>query len=135
MSWFNIIKYYVDDIKNWMGEALQEGYSVDRIYMDDTNFPLGRPWDSSTGRYRIFWKDNEQVWTKEQEEAGTPKSRDNPYYAPNTHPDEYADFKVILGQWSKHQATEGYTSDNNDLEFVGGNRDFWNKAYAKLGGE
>ena len=120
MYWFDIIKYSVEDLQNWMGGVLQEGYFIDQIYMNDKNFPLGRPWDINTGRFRIFWNDNEYVWTKEQEEAGTPKSYDNPYYAPSTHPDEYADFKVI---------------ENNDLEFVDGNRDFWNKVYVKFGGE
>ena len=51
---------------------------------------------------------------EEQEKAGTPKGPNNPYYAPATHPDEYADFKV---------------TEDNDLEFIAGNREFWNKVY------
>ena len=113
--WQTILKEKTEsDLSNWMGLILSEGYFVDQIYMKDKDFPLGRPWDTLTGRYRIFWDDNENTWTEEQEKAGTPKGPNNPYYAPATHPDEYTDFKV---------------TEDNDLEFIAGNRKFWNKVY------
>ena len=54
--WQTILKEKTEsDLSNWMGLILSEGYFVDQIYMKDKDFPLGRPWDTLTGRYRIFW--------------------------------------------------------------------------------
>tara|TARA_R100000656_G_C3926347_1_gene123908 strand:+ start:258 stop:638 length:381 start_codon:yes stop_codon:yes gene_type:complete len=121
--WFDVIKVDYDDKKKiehqlgaWMALLLDEGYFYDSIYMDDRRFPEGRPWNTNTGRVRIFLIQNERDWIKEQAEAGTPQSISNPYYAPATHPDEYADFSTKGG----------------DLKFIAGSKKFWDKAYATM---
>ena len=111
MGWFDLVKSQ-EHLAEWWTKCMRHGYFIDMIYMDDPKFPKGRPWhiNARTGRYRIFPQQNETDWSIEQEKAGTPKSTDNPYYAPRDNPDEYADFMV---------------NAQNNLIFLDGNLNFW----------
>ena len=92
MEWKNILKYSNSEMKMalWMQQLLGMGYSFDHIEITN-KFPLGRPTDVKTGRYRVF------LWSDEEGHENFPFTQENPFYAPKHAKNPWADFSIHEG--------------------------------------